>query len=97
MNKKKLIILSAVVLILIITLFIIVFSVKNKIVKVNIENGNTKTENFTPEFLSGEEKVKLGIPVDRKIQAVTRDKNGTLTVYKVINKDSDITIPSTKK
>jgi uncharacterized protein YpmS len=94
MNKKKIIIIASasLALILIIVLFVLLYQ-KNK---TNTANSNpSKTQNvFTPDFLSAEEKTKLNIPVDAKIQAMVRDGSGAVKVYKIIKSDADITDPA---
>lgn len=42
------------------------------------------------EYMTTEEKAKIGIPVDSKVQVLGRDKDGTILAYKVINSDADI-------
>ena len=42
------------------------------------------------EYMTTEEKAKIGIPVDSKVQVLGRDKDGTILAYKVINSDVDI-------
>ncbi|MFZ4631968.1 MAG: hypothetical protein ACOYL8_02020 [Patescibacteria group bacterium] len=93
LDKKKIIIIGSVALIIIlIIVFSIVIYQKNKSAE---NNGATKTEKiFTPDFLSTEEKTKLEIPTEVKIQAMARDKNGKVTVYKVIKGTSDVEDPA---
>lgn len=43
-----------------------------------------------PSFLAAEEKQELNISPNLRIQAISRDQNGKVTVYKIINSDSDI-------
>ncbi len=94
MNKKKIIIIcSAILALLIILFFTWLFFKKNKI-ESDTKNINLVSESSAPEFLTIEEKNKLNIPVDLKIQAVTRNQAGELMVYKVIKNDQDIVNPT---
>lgn len=52
---------------------------------------------FAPEFLSIEEKKKLYMPEDLKVQVLTRDKSGELMIYKIIKDDSEIVDPASLK
>lgn len=93
MDKKKIIVIaSAVLVILLIIISLVIY--KNKQAK-NLEEMNKQEKVFVPEFMSAEEKAKLEIPADAKIQAVTRDANGEVSVYRVIKSDSDIVDPAT--
>ena len=85
MNKKKIMIILMIALVLIVVIFIIIFSSK-----INNKNSSPATKIFTPDFLTVEEKTKLDIPTDKKIQAIVRDESGAVTVYKVIKNNSDI-------
>lgn len=76
-------------LVLIVVIFVIIFSSK-----IDSKNSSPATKIFTPDFLTVEEKTKLDIPTDKKIQAITRDKSGAVIVYKIINNKTDIINPS---
>lgn len=93
LDKKKIIIIAsaALVISLIIVSLIIYKNNQNK----NKDGINLEEKVFTPEFLSTEEKTKLEIPVETKIQALSRDKDGEIKVYRIIKSDSDIVDPST--
>lgn len=91
MNKKKIIIVSLIIILLLAIIFAIIFLTRKKELRPAAEQGHT--DNFTPDILNVEEKTKLGIPVEAKIQAMTRDENGEVTVYKIIKNDSDIIDP----
>jgi len=92
MDKKKIIIISVSVLILLLIISLVVFKKKNDSTIIDVNSGlvGKITEKTAPSFLTSAEKAKLKIPDNRKIQAITRDRNGEVTVYKIINKDSDI-------
>ena len=96
MNKKKIIIISAISLILISIILLVVFRKKTDSTIIDVNSGlvGKTTEKNVPSFLTSAEKAKLKIPDDKKIQAITRDENGEVTVYKIINKDSDVVDPS---
>lgn len=92
LDKKKIIIIGSVVLaIILITLSVYLYK-KNQS-RLAIEDG-AKTVVFIPEFLSSEEKTKLEIPVETKIQAVKRDADGEIKVYRIIKSDADIVDPA---
>lgn len=90
MNNKKVIMLISGVLVLLIIVFLSMSFFKGNNLNDN-KKGSTALVDSKPEFLSTAEKTKLGIPTDTKIQAITRDENGEITVYKIIHNDSDIT------
>lgn len=94
MNKKTLlvIILSGLVILALIFLGIFLYQKNKK--QTPTGNINFKKE-FAPEFLSVEEKQKLSIPPEAKIQAMTRDENGEIEVYRIIKTDNDIVDPDT--
>lgn len=93
-NKKRLIIISALSLVVIILGLILLFSsrtsqpVEPSQVTVPLAN--------TPEFLDKTEKAKLGISPDLKVQALKREADGQLSVYKIINQASDIVADPSK-
>lgn len=95
LDKKKIIIIASSVLALLLIIFLIIFLTKKN---GNVSDNNTDVpKSFTPDFLNVAEKTKLGIPVEAKIQAMTRDQQGEVTVYKVIKNDSEIVDPSQVK
>src|SRR5680860_63933 len=50
-----------------------------------------KKEGFEVEFMNDEEKVKIGIAQEKRVQVISRDdSSGMILAYKVINIDSDI-------
>jgi len=89
-NKKTiLLIIGGVILIVIIALVIW---------QVYLKKSKAQTANTVPvfkaDFLQADEKQKLGIPVDLKIEALSRDAQGGVMVYKVIKQDSDVVDPA---
>lgn len=95
LDKKKIIIIASSVLALLLIIFLIMFLARKS---GNVSNNNTNVStSFTPDFLNVEEKTKLGIPVEAKIQAMMRDQQGEVTVYKVIKDDSEIVDPAQVK
>ena len=96
MDKKKIIIISVISLVLILIISLVIFRKKNNSAIIDVNSGlvGKTTEKTVPSFLTSAEKTKLRIPDDKKIQAITRDENGEVTVYKIINKDSDVVDPS---
>ena len=97
LDKKKIIIIASSVLALLLIIFLIVFLTKKNGSISNNNNNVDAQKSFTPDFLNVEEKTKLGIPVDAKIQAMMRDQQGEVTVYKVIKDDSEIVDPTQVK
>lgn len=91
MNKKKIIIIISAIIVLLLITLAIMFLVKKNESETNIKSGST--DKFTPDMLNVEEKTRLGIPTEMKIQAMMRDEKGTVTIYKIIKTDSDIIDP----
>ena len=90
-TKKTYIIVFVGLLLLMVIFGFFIFK-KNSGKVINLENGEKKI--FSPEFMSNEEKKNLEIPVELKIQTVSRDEYGDVEVYKVIKDDSDIINPA---
>ncbi len=92
MNKKNIIFLifGAVIIFGIISLIVFMYQKNNKENNFNISPIEKK---FVPDFLSSEEKSKLGISDEIKIQVMARDENGQVKVYRAIKNDSDIVNP----
>ncbi len=90
-NKKiKLIFLGSIILFLIIIgLFLLI---KNNY-GLNTSNTVNFSSKFEPEFLTTQEKNKFTIDPNTKVQAVFRNNAGEVTVYKIINNDSDVVNP----
>jgi len=96
-NKK----LAAIIGIIFILLFIVAaiwyFRNKNNLIGAdilrinNIENiGVNKNLLITPEFLTKEEKEKLGVSSELKIQSLKRNSSGQVMVYKIIKSDNEV-------
>jgi preprotein translocase subunit YajC len=50
-----------------------------------------KEPDFTVEFMTDEEKTKIGIPLERRVQVLSRDEEtGMILAYKIINSDDEI-------
>lgn len=92
LDKKKIIIIASAVLVILLVSFGVYLYKKNQ--DRLIQESKNKEEVFTPEFLSTEEKTKLEIPLETKIQSVSRDESGELEVYRIIKTDSDVVDPS---
>lgn len=43
-----------------------------------------------PEFMSDSEKKVFGLPSETKVQVISREKDGEISVYKIIRSDSDV-------
>ena len=58
------------------------------------EKTNTRSpeavNSYTPEFLNIEDKKKLDIPAEVKVQVFKRDESGNVEVYKIIKNDWDL-------
>lgn len=92
LDKKKIIIIASAVFILLVITALVIFLIKKN--GENANRGNNISAVFTPDFLNVQEKDKLGISADIKIQAMTRDQAGEVTIYKIIKNDSDIVNPA---
>lgn len=92
-NKKNLIIIGFIALILIAAL---VLAIVNR-QKSGGGNVNMQAPGETgPQFMTATEKDELRVDAGLKAQILNRDASGTPTVYKVINNDADIVMdPST--
>ena len=49
-----------------------------------------KSDTGKVEYMGTEEKNSLNIPDSQKIQVLSRDEEGMVTAYKIINSDSDV-------
>lgn len=88
MNKKKLIIVSLLgILLLILVIFLINWTKDSK------NSPNEPEKVFVPEYLNSEEKQSLGIPEEAKIQVINRDNNGKVSIYKVVESDNQVVNP----
>lgn len=87
-NKKNLIIIGFVVLILVIAL---ILAITNR-QKTEKEQAGIPTAGETtgPQFMTSAEKADLRVSDDIKAQVLNRDASGTPTVYKIIKTDSDV-------
>lgn len=94
MNKRlKIIIIASVCLIILIIIALVVL--------INRQNlgllGKPVAEKFTPDFLSLEEKQSIGIPAEANIQVISRDSEGGVSVYKVVNSEGEAINPQEVK
>ena len=94
-NKKLIILISALVLILIVVAAIIL--TRSNLFNKTAETVNIPAENFTADFLSSSEKQSLDITTDLKVQAIKRDEQGEVMVYKIIRDDKDVINPANIK
>ncbi len=95
MKNKKSLISILLVLGLIILLAIIILAWKQLSAnKTNKELNNMSTSTFQADFLKPEEKQALNIPADLKVQALKRDADGSVMVYKIIRNDSEAVDPA---
>lgn len=95
MNRKRLIIISVGLLLLIIA-GIWYFSV-TRFLPVNNDSTDNQINNTeataAPVFMTTEEKASLYLPVDTRIQVLNRDADGQALIYKIIKDDTDIVVP----
>ena len=91
MNKKKIIIISFVTLIVVAGLLFVLLN--NFQTRGGRNQGNQSAEIFEPDFLTSEEKAKFDIPAEVKVQSLSRDENGEVMVYRIIRNESDIVDP----
>ena len=89
-NKKTILLISGGIILIIVVALVIwqVYFKKSKTQPINI------VPTFKADFLQADEKQKLGISADLKIQALSRDTKGEVMTYKVIKKDSDVVDPT---
>ncbi len=93
MNKKK-------IIIFIIVGFLVIFVIAALVIrsiglkKVNNPVPVSPVSNFQADFLSESDKKAADISTDLRIQALKRDADGEVMVYKIIRSDSDITDPA---
>lgn len=97
LKNKKIIIITSAALVLLLVILLTVFLVNKNKEEAASSDKTGVLKVFVPDFLSVEEKTGLGIPVDTKIQAMTRNQDGGVMVYKVIKNDSDIVDPAQVK
>lgn len=89
-KRKKIIFLIALALVFIISgLFLLV---KNNF-KLNNDTHIDSSTEFSPEFLTNKEKEGFMIDPSIKAQVMSRDADGKIKVYRIINSDGDIINP----
>lgn len=93
MKNKKIIIILGFLIILFLLVAIVWFVNNNNKHQVDYQKIIDQEEKFTPEFLNDVEKRALDIDVNKKIQVITRDQNGEVAVYRIINQEVDIVNP----
>jgi len=88
MKNKKIIIIIGIVLILVLVFLILL---NNKDVVFTDKSGADNKETvYVPEFLDDIEKEDLGLPVESRVQALSKNEEGETEVYKIIKNDWDI-------
>lgn len=93
--KNKIIIISAAVIMLLIVVAIIFLN--TDIFRKSDGATETPQATFKADFLSAEEKKSFDLVTDLKVQAIKRDEQGEVMVYKIIRDDKDITDPANIK
>ena len=86
-NKKNLIIIGFIALVLIAALVLAIVN------RQRTGSGRTSTQvtgETGPQFMTAAEKAELKVDDGLKAQVLNRDASGTPTVYKLINNDADI-------
>lgn len=92
MIDKKTKFISLIVLVLILVISGLFLLIKNNFKISNNDKIATSTE-FSPEFLTTKEKENFRIDPSIKAQVMSRNADGKITVYRIINNDSDIIDP----
>ena len=95
LKNKKLIIISAIIVLVVIALVVSILLIKKHNNNTPPVTSQNQSSHFTPDFLNTTEKAQLGLPADVKIEALERGTDGQVTVYKVINNNSDVVDPAT--
>lgn len=88
MKKKQIILISSAILA--VALIVLFFMMRTSVEYITLE-GYEQTS-YEPEFMDEEEKLENELPADSKIQVLSRDEEGEVSVYKVIRDESDVEI-----
>lgn len=88
MKKKQIILISSAILA--VALIVLFFMMRTSVEYITLE-GYEQTS-YEPEFMDEEEKLENQLPADSKIQVLSRDEEGEVSVYKVIRDESDVEI-----
>lgn len=93
MKNKKIVILVCVGVLVLLIVLALIFnqSRQNKATEVPVNN---VAQVFRADYLSEAEKQKLEIPNNTKVQALKRNTQGEVMVYKIIRTDKDIVNPN---
>lgn len=89
-NKKTATIFSVICILLLI--FVALFPLVKKNWETN-NNPNMSSTEFVPEFLTIEEKKSFRLEESTKVQVISRNPDGKIMVYKIINNNKDIVAP----
>lgn len=90
--KNKILIISAAVIILLVVAALIFRN--SNIFRKSSELTESPKPTFEADFLTVEEKQSFDVVTDLKVQALKRDEQGEVMVYKIIRDDKDITNPA---
>lgn len=90
MKNKKIIILLSGLLILVIVLVVWLIVRQSNVLNNSLDSQTV----FSPEFMTADEKIKLGIPLEENIQIITRDENNSVSVYKVLDQNETAIDPN---
>ena len=93
MKNKKIIILVSIGLLILLFAVVLIFKQSQRN-KVSETPGTAITPVFQADYLSQAEKQKLELPAETKVQALKRNTQGEVMVYKIIRTDKDITNPN---
>ncbi len=86
MNKKqKLIIISSLAALLIVVIVLIITTNRG-----DDQGYWPDADQYTPEFMSAEEKYMFDLSEDTQVQVLKREESGMVEVYKVIRSEDDI-------
>lgn len=92
MKNKKIWLLISLLLVLLLVVFLVfrLFFLDKSPGISNEDQNNAGAPTFKVEFLNQEEKTRMGISPDLKIQAIKRGPKGELLVYRIIRSEADV-------
>ncbi|MCC6582032.1 MAG: hypothetical protein IT440_16495 [Phycisphaeraceae bacterium] len=63
----------------------------------NIPSGSVSTGSLhRPEFMTAQEKAKFDLAGDSRVQVISRDEEGQISVYKIIRSEEDVVTDPSK-
>lgn len=92
MKNKKILIFGLIGLFAVIAIIIVIWQLNQK--NQATQTGINQAASFKADYLTSTEKQALNLVTDLPIQAVTRNSQGEVMVYKIIKKDGDVVDPA---